>query len=99
MLTLRRPPRLQRGRGRGRHVGSVGACLQQKPRGRGRKTASRLPQDCLGGGGGGGVVSGFGAPRSYRASVRGRALQGFCEVGHRDSHASLCSETLQGFSR
>ena len=44
-------------------------------------------------------MSGFGAPRSYRASVRGRALQGFCEVGHRDSHASLCSETLQGFSR
>ena len=39
ILTLRRPPRLLRGRGYGRHVGSVGACLQQKARGRERKTA------------------------------------------------------------
>ena len=48
ILTLRRPPRLLRGRGYGRHVGSVGACLQQKARGRGRKAASRLPEGCLG---------------------------------------------------
>ena len=44
ILTLRRPPRLLRGRGHGTHVGSVGACPQQKPRACGRKTGVSLHQ-------------------------------------------------------
>ena len=39
-LTLRRPPRMLRGRGHGTHVGSIGACPQQKRRGCGRKRRS-----------------------------------------------------------
>ena len=42
-LTLRDPPGLLRGRGHGTHVGSVGACAQQKPKRCGRKTSFYCP--------------------------------------------------------